>query len=256
MVFAKDPIIPVRDPTLQIIRTQSDCMFPGGKVKVDNTKRPHPFESVKPNAFVTIAFTIYAYTAAVVLICGFRLSEGKPIGGGLLTFHIPHLSQSVGIFIFRGLLTNCAGLFVWFWLVADLFHRASQPFAGMYKGNPQPASDTILLDYLCSLPIIVSIKAAMNRHIKVACFSFLSLASNLFPVLVGGLFVVEPSANGIVLLASVRSYYAICVFIFVYCISIPFTFPTRNCTLPRSILSLGDLVSFCYDSKLLTSPEY
>ena len=201
-----------------------------------------------------IIFTIYTYLVAVGLILGFP--KGKPIAGGSLTLPIPHLSQSVGIFIFRGLLTNGAGMFVWFWFGADLFYRASQPFAGMYEGNPQPASENILLDYLCSPPIIVSINAAMNSHFKVAYFSCLSLASNLFPVLVGGLFEVEPSTDGIVLLASVRSYWAICVFILVYCISIPLTLPTRKRILPRSILSLGDLVSFCYDSKLLTSPEF
>ena len=231
-------------------------MFPGGKiVKVDNTKRPVlSAETNMLSKTLVILLTINAYLLALELILYYPW--GKPIAGGLLTFPIPYLSQSVGIFIFRGLLTSHAGLFAWFWLGADQFYRASQPFASMYEGNPQPASENILLDYLCSPPIIVSINAAMNSHFKVAYFSCLSLASNLFPVLVGGLFVVEPSTDGIVLLASVRSYWEIFFFILVYCISIPLTLPTRKRMLPRRVLSLGDLISFFYDSKLLTGPEF
>ena len=229
---------------------------PGGKItEVDNVRRQVP--SAKSDVFgktMVIIFTIYACLAAVGLILGY--SEGEHSAGGLLIIPIPRLSQFFGIHIFRGLLTSGAGLFVWFWLGADKFYRASQPFASMYEENPQSASENILLDYLCSPPIIVSINAAMNSHVKVTCFSCLSLASNLFPIMVGGLFVVEPSTDGIVLLASVRSYWIICAFILVYCISIPLTLPTRKRMLPRSILSLGDLVSFCYDSKLLTSPEF
>ena len=227
-------------------------MLPGGKIEVDGTKRPVLY--VMFSKATVIIFTVYAYLAAVGLILGF--SKGKPIIDGSLAFPVHHLSQPVGRFIFRALLTNASGLFGWFWLNADTSYRAIQPFAGMDKGNPQPASENILLDYLCSPPIIVSINAAMKGHLKVAYFSCLSLASNLFPVLVGGLFVVESSTDGIILLTSVRSYYAIYVFIFIYCISVPITFPTRTTMLPRSVLSLGDLASFCYDSRLLAGDEY
>ena len=201
-----------------------------------------------------IIFTIYTYLVAVGLILGFP--KGKPIAGDSLTLPIPHLSQSVGISIFWGLLTIGAGMFIWFWFGTDLFYHAFQPFTGMYEGNPQPASENILLDYLCSPPIIISINTAMNSHFKVAYFSCLSLASNLFPVLVGGLFMVKPSTDWIILLASICSYWAICIFILIYCISIPPTLPTRKQMLPRCILSLGNLVSFCYNSKLLTSCEF
>ena len=222
---------------------------------MDNTRRPVlSAESDTFSKTSVIGFTICAYLTAGGLILGF--SKGELFAGGTLTIPIPQLSQSVGIIIFRVLLTSGAGLFDGFWSDADLFYRASQPFASMYEENPQSASENILLDYLCSPPIIVSINAAMNSHFKVAYFSCLLLASNLFPVLVGDLFVVEPSTDGIVLLASVRSYWATFAFILVYCISIPLTIPTRKRMLPRSILSLGDLVSFCYDSKLLTSPEF
>ena len=248
-------------------------MFPGGKIKgADKTKRP--VLSAQSEMFskgTVIVLTILACIIAGGLIFG--LSKGvkperfspssliphiskKSVTGGSLAYPVPNLSQYAGVFIFRGLLTSFSGLFVWFWWSVDLFYRATQPFVGMDEGNPQPASENILLDYLCSPPIIVSINAAMNGHLRVAYFSFLSLASNLFPVLVGGLFVIDSSTGGSILIMSVQSYYAICAFIFVYCISIPITFPTRKRMLPRNILSLGDLASFCYDSKLLTGDEY
>ena len=172
-----------------------------------------------------------------------------------MAFHIPYFFLP-GILDLRGLLVICSEMFVWFWLKADRFYRASQPFAGMYEGNPRPASENIILDYLCCPPIIVSLNAAVNGHYKVAYFSCISLATNLFPVLVGGLFVFEPSVDGFVLLISARNYSAVCIFIIVYCISIPLAFPTRKRMLPRSILSPGDLVSFCYDSKLLTPENF
>ena len=118
-----------------------------------------------------------------------------------MAFHIPYFFLP-GILDLRGLLVICSEMFVWFWLKADRFYRASQPFAGMYEGNPRPASENIILDYLCCPPIIVSLNAAVNGHYKVAYFSCISLATNLFPVLVGGLFVFEPSVDGFVLLIS------------------------------------------------------
>ena len=136
---------------------------------MDNTRRPVlSAESDTFSKTSVIGFTICAYLTAGGLILGF--SKGELFAGGTLTIPIPQLSQSVGIIIFRVLLTSGAGLFDGFWSDADLFYRASQPFASMYEENPQSASENILLDYLCSPPIIVSINAAMNSHFKVAYF--------------------------------------------------------------------------------------
>ena len=231
-------------------------MLPGGKIT--EIKIPEcPTLTSRYGSYSktnVIFFSIFEFCCLVLLVtCGFIGGRGRD---GFLVEFTFHMSPALGRFIFRGLLTVFAGLIAQFWSSTDIFHRAVQPFVGMHEENPQLASENLLLDYLCCLPVLVSIKAATNGHRKVAYFSFLSLSSRLFPVLVGALFTITPLENKITVGASLRTYCAVSIFLLIYCISMPFAWPTRKRALPRAILSLADLISYCYDSKLLTGSEY
>jgi len=224
----------------------------GGKISgLDTSNRP-TLTAVydgfsKP---LCIVLAIISYGSAIALITCLARED---VRDGC-TFHVPSISEPLARTFFRGFLTTLAGTFNLFWLSADTFYRATQPFAGMQRS--QPATENLLLDYLCCLPVAVSIKAATNSHWKVAYFSWLSLSANLFPILVSALFTSTSVGNGVIVTAPLRNFCVVFIFILIYCISIPFAWPTQKRMLPRSILSLGDLISFCYDSKLLASAEY
>ena len=195
-----------------------------------------------------IVWTIIFYSAAAAVIFGLS-SPGLRTG-----FHI-HTTQSRARFIFRALITFIAQITGFLWFSADNFHRAMQPFAGMHP-TPGPADDNLLLDYPCCPPIIVSIKAAMKGHWKVAYFSLLSLARNLFPILVGATFTIFPTNTGVIIITNLPTFYGVAIFVFIYCLSIPFAWPTskRKC-LSRPFMGLVDLISYSYDSSLLNDPN-
>jgi hypothetical protein len=196
-----------------------------------------------------IAWTFLAYATAVVVLYGL---SPRGIRNG---FNVK-ISQSLANFIFRGLLTFLSSAFTVFWNIVDIFHRTTQAFAGMHDSLPQPASENFLLDYISLPPVIVSIKAAVKGHWKVAYFSSLALAMNLFPIMVGKVFNTVKTENGVAIRTSLRSLIGTAIFSLVFCISIPFAWPSQTRRLPRNILALGDLVSFCYDSQLLTNQDY
>jgi Protein of unknown function (DUF3433) len=227
------------------------CYAPGPTrlSRAESQRRPnlevHPLLSTPS----MIIYTFLAYATAVVMIYGL---SPRGVRDG---FDV-NISQSLANFIFRGFLTSISTFFVVFWTVVDIFHRTTQAFACMDHSLPQIASKNLLLDYISLPPVVISIKAAMNGHWKVAYFSSLALAMNLFPIMAGTVFNTIKTGNGVAVRTSLRSLYGITIFSLVFCISIPFAWPLQTRRLPRNIVCLGDLVSFCYDSKLLTDQDY
>jgi hypothetical protein len=195
-----------------------------------------------------IVWTIILYTAAAAVIFGLS-SPGLKTGFRL------HMTQTRARVIFRALITYLAQMTGLLWLSTDNFHRVMQPFVGMHP-IPGMADENILLDYPCCPPIIVSIKAAMKGHWKVAYFSLLSLARNLFPILVGALFIVFPTSTGVIVVTNLPTFYGVALFVFIYCISLPIAWPRRKrkC-LPRPFAGLVDLISYSYHSSLLNDPN-
>ena len=167
-------------------------------------------------------------------------------------FHIA-ISLTRAHFLFQALPTFISQLFTYFWSHVDLFHRATQPFVGMYEKSKR-ASESILLDYVSAPPVIIAIKAARKSHWKVAYFSLLSLASNVLPTLVGTLFTTISSGSRVTVTVDIQKLSYVAAILLVYCISIPIAWPTRNRKLPRNVDSPTDLFCFCYSSQLLDDP--
>jgi Protein of unknown function (DUF3433) len=166
------------------------------------------------------------------------------------------MSQGTATFLFRGLPTFLSQMYSGFlWYSADLFFRMSQPFDGMYK-EAKPASENILLGYQSDLPVVVSIKAAMNSHWRVAHLSALSLLANLLPVLIAAAFTVTPGTENVTIRTSIEVFYAVFAFLCLYLISIPFAWTPRRRRLPRIITTIADVITFCYASELMTDPIF
>lgn len=140
------------------------------------------------------------------------------------------------------------------WQPIDLYFRALQPFASLAHRDGASAEQSLLLDYTACLPIEVTIKALINRHYKVAYISFISLLSLTLPVLAGGIFTAQfvVKTQDIRVIASMPGYYTLVVFVAIYAVSFIVIWPTRKRRLPHDISTLGQLVSFFYQSPLLT----
>ncbi|MCJ1470265.1 hypothetical protein MMC07_008910 [Pseudocyphellaria aurata] len=139
------------------------------------------------------------------------------------------------------------------WQPVDLYFRALQPFANLSSTSGTTAERSLLLDHNASLPIEISIKAVLAGHYKVAWISFISLLSATLPVLAGGVFTAQffPSSQDVRMAASMPAYEALVVFTVIYALSFLVIWPGRKRHLPHDIRTLGQLVSFFYQSPLL-----
>ncbi|KAF6222753.1 hypothetical protein HO133_000801 [Letharia lupina] len=144
------------------------------------------------------------------------------------------------------------------WQPVDLYFRALQPFASLAHRDGASAEQSLLLDYTACLPIEVTIKALLNRHYKLAYISFISLLSLTLPVLAGGIFTAQfvVERQDIRVIASMPGYYALVLFVVIYAVSFIVIWPTRKRRLPHDISTLGQLVSFVYQSPLLMETAF
>ena len=144
------------------------------------------------------------------------------------------------------------------WQPIDMYFRALQPFANLADPHGCPAETSLLLDYTSRFPIGITLAAALDRHYKVAWISFVSLLSITLPILAGGVF----TAQYVVELQSVRmaadmpAYYALVVFLVIYALSFLVIWPGRQRAIPHDISTLGQLLSFVYQSPLLSDTAF
>lgn len=145
------------------------------------------------------------------------------------------------------------------WQPIDMYFRALEPFAqlgGSIRGST--ADESLLLDYTACLPIEVTIKAALAGHYKVAWISCMSLLSATLPLLSGGVFTAQyfiPSQQ-VRVAADDAGYYALVVFIVLYALSFLIIWPTKKRRLPHDIRTLGQVLSFVYQSRLLNDATF
>ena len=144
------------------------------------------------------------------------------------------------------------------WQPIDMYFRALQPFANLADPRGSAAETSLLLDYTSRIPIGITLTAALDGHYKVAWISFISLLSISLPILAGGVF----TAQYVVELQSVRmaadmpGYYALVVFSVIYALSFLIIWPGRQRALPHDISTVGQLLSFCYQSPLLSDAAF
>ncbi|KAL9579854.1 MAG: hypothetical protein Q9212_004851 [Teloschistes hypoglaucus] len=145
------------------------------------------------------------------------------------------------------------------WQPIDMYFRALEPFAqlgGSTRGSP--ADESLLLDYPACLPIEVTVKAALAGHYKVAWISCMSLLSATLPLLSGGVFTAQyfiPSQQ-VRVAADKAGYYALVVFIVMYALSFLIIWPTKKRRLPHDVRTLGQVLSFVYQSRLLNDATF
>ncbi len=145
------------------------------------------------------------------------------------------------------------------WQPIDMYFRALEPFAqlgGSTRGSP--ADESLLIDYTACLPVEVTFKALLAGHYKVAWISLISLVSAMLPVLSGGVFTAQyfiPTQE-VRVAAAMSGYYALVVFVVIYSLSFLVIWPTKKRRLPHDIRTLGQILSFVYESYLLEDAAF
>ncbi|KGO69872.1 Protein of unknown function DUF3433 [Penicillium italicum] len=140
------------------------------------------------------------------------------------------------------------------WQPVDVYFRALQPFAELSSPSGASAERSILLSYPSAYPLQVTIQAIINRHFKVAFISLMSLLSLGIPILAGGVFIALwfPSHDQIRISAFLPAFYALIGFCGLYAVSFVAIWPGRHRYLPHDITTLADLMSYLYQSPLLS----
>ena len=144
------------------------------------------------------------------------------------------------------------------WQPIDMYFRALQPFANLGNTGGSAADDSLLLDYTACLPVEVTIKAALAGHYKVAWISFISLLSATLPVLGGGVFTAQyfTATQEVRVAANLSGYYALVVFVVIYSLSFLIIWPGQKRRVPHDIRTLGQILSFVYESRLLNDAVF
>jgi hypothetical protein len=126
----------------------------------------------------------------------------------------------------------------------------------MFK--PSPATQNLLLDYGSLAVPSLLLKAIQNKHWRVAWFAFLAVTASLAPVPAAGIFAYaydRPGSDFKIQVLPTTFYISLGILV-VYAISLIFARPPERYRLPRAIWNLADLLSYCYDSKIVCDREF
>ena len=214
--------------------------------------------------FLRDTFIVLWIVTAVVLLLAFLVVSfvNSAVEKGFLPL-LPAPTTTEGFspanFLYSFLPSLIGMLLFLLWQPIDQYFRALQPFANL-SSAPQgvSAARSLLLDYNACLPFETTIKALSAGSYKLAWISFTSLYSATLPVLAGGIFTAQFNVptQSVRMAASMPGYEALVVFTVLYALSFLLIWPTRKRRLPHDISTLSQLVSYFYQSPLLTDPAF
>jgi hypothetical protein len=145
------------------------------------------------------------------------------------------------------------------WQPLDYTHRRLAPFKALSSPDGATAYHSLLLDYPASLPLSTTVTALSNGHYLIALTSILTVFSTALPVLAGGAFWAQwyPSTSTVRVAAHPAGLYAICVFASIYAFGfVALLVAGRAVALPHQATCLADLVSWLYQSPILTDRAF
>lgn len=213
--------------------------------------------------FLKETFVVAWIVIAVILMLAFVVVSfvNKPVENGFLPL-LPAPTTSQGFspanFLYSFVPALIGLMLFLLWQPIDFYFRALQPFAALSNPRGATAENSLLLDYPARLPVEVTIKAALAGHYKVAYISLISIVSATIPVLAGGVFTAQffTATQDVRMAASLPGYTALVFFIVVYALSFLAIWPTHKRRLPHDISTLGQLISFVYQSPLLADSAF
>ena len=144
------------------------------------------------------------------------------------------------------------------WQPIDAYYRALEPFVRLAHPMGSTAEQSLLLNYTACLPFEATFRAALAGHYRVAWISFISVLSITFPIIGGGIFTAEFNipVQQVREVATMPAYYALVVFVIIYALSILALWPEPKRYLPHDIRTVGDIISFVYQSQMTSDPAF
>ncbi|KAJ9660953.1 hypothetical protein H2201_006681 [Coniosporium apollinis] len=217
--------------------------------------------------FLKDTFVVAWLVIAIVLLIAWLVVSfvNRAVNGGFYPL-VPVAANSGGFsasnFLYSFLPATIAMLLFLLYQPLDLAYRRLAPFAALSQPGGTTAEKSLLVDYPARLPVSVTIAAASNGGYQVALLSFISLLSATFPVLAGGCFWTQFYVSDVEVRVAAHSpaYYALCVFLCLYAVSllvllVPGGYRKRM-ALPHDSRSLAELISWVYQSELLTDRAF
>ena len=194
-------------------------------------------------AFIVVSFVNHGVSHGFMPLLPTRTNSAGFSSSNFLYSFLPSI---LGMFLFLA------------WQPLDTYFRAVQPFANLTRPTGATAERSLLLAYPSCYPIEITVAAILNHDFKLAWISFVSLISLAIPVLSGGIFAAQffESDNQVRIVASMPAYYALVVFLAIYAFSFLCIWPGRKRYLPHKISTLADIMSFLYQSPLLTDTAF
>ncbi|KAL1954885.1 hypothetical protein VTO42DRAFT_474 [Malbranchea cinnamomea] len=195
---------------------------------------------------LTIAFVVVSFVKRPLEKGFWPLLPTLPTNGGFSSsnFLYSFIPSLIGTFLFLA------------WQPIDVYFRSVQSFADLSSPNGATAENGLLLSYNACLPFEVTIRALIAGHYKVAYISFVSIGSSATPVLAGGIFLAQSYSDGIRMSTYLPAYYTLMGFTIAYALSFFIIWPRRKRYLPHPLLTYADIISFLYQSPLLSDAVF
>lgn len=136
---------------------------------------------------------VYPYVSDISSIIAYLLVGGLVAFGiwVISTGHLksgftpPSSTYSSSNLVFRSLPPFIVGLLNIYWIQIDLWYRQLQPYMGLRL--PSAATENLLLGYICDLPILITVKALVARHWRLALTSAMPLIHRALHILAGSM---------------------------------------------------------------------
>lgn len=126
-----------------------------------------------------IAFLVVSYLPSTSIESGFLPDLPIPVssdGFSAANFLYSFVPSLLGLMLFL------------LWTHIDMTTRRLQPFANLANTHGAKMEHSLLLSYTADGPILVTIKALINRDFRVAIVSMIALLSAALPIFAGGVF--------------------------------------------------------------------
>ncbi|THW22919.1 hypothetical protein D6D24_00887 [Aureobasidium pullulans] len=196
-----------------------------------------------------LAFLVVSYLPATAVSAGFLPDLPETVNR--LGF-----SSSNFLYSFVPALLGLLCLLVW--QPIDLAFRRLQPYASMSSAGGCLAEKSLLLSYPADAPFVVTLKAAVNGHVRVAMISIVTILAALLPVLAGGVFWNQfyVAEQRIRVSAQMSAFYPLTVFVVLYALAYTLVFAGHKRALPNRGITLADNISLLHQSRLLNDAAF
>lgn len=167
----------------------------------------------------------------------------------------PFFKISPAAFLWSFLPSFAAEIFYMLVYSIDTFHRLVQPYADLKRKNASREAiiKCFRINYVNDLPFVVTIRAGINGHTKVALISFFSFFASLTPAFAANMFFVDSDDW---MAVWTRYFYPILVYMSLLVVFLLCTIPDQSRYMPRDLETIADHMALFSQSSLLDKGQF